>query len=71
MISLFLDTCNKNIVIDFAHTPDAFFNVFSTIRAITKNKILCVFGCGGNRDTQKRSLMGQIASSLCDFVFVT
>lgn len=62
---------NKNIVIDFAHTPDALKNVLVTLRKITQNKLYCLFGCGGNRETEKRSIMGQIAGEFSDFVYVT
>lgn len=62
---------NKIIVIDFAHTPDALKNVLVSLRKITKNKLYCLFGCGGNRETEKRPIMGQIAGSYSDFVYVT
>jgi len=57
----------KTFVIDYAHTPDALENV---LKNIAGNKI-CVFGCGGNRDSAKRKIMGQIASKFANFVIIT
>lgn len=62
---------NKTIIIDFAHTPDALLNVLSTLKKEANSKLICVFGCGGNRDPQKRHIMGEIASKICDYVYVT
>ncbi len=59
------------IVVDYAHTPDALKNVLSTLKVHTNSKLVCVFGCGGNRDAGKRVLMGKVASSLADAVVVT
>lgn len=61
---------NKMIVIDFAHTPDSLNKLFETIKKIEHNKLYCIFGCGGNRDANKRAKMGKIASNLCDFVYI-
>lgn len=58
-------------VIDFAHTPDALEKVLKTVRPTCKCKLICVFGCGGNRDALKRPIMGKIASKNADFVYVT
>ncbi|VAX36046.1 UDP-N-acetylmuramoylalanyl-D-glutamate--2,6-diaminopimelate ligase [hydrothermal vent metagenome] len=60
-----------SIFIDYAHTPDALMNVFKTIRKINSSKIICVFGCGGDRDKIKRASMGKIASELADLSVVT
>lgn len=62
---------NSNIVIDFAHTPDGLEKILKSARKITKNKLICVFGCGGNRDNLKRPIMGKIASGLADLVILT
>ena len=62
---------NKKIIVDFAHTPDAFLNVMNTARCITNGNMFVVFGCGGDREKEKRKKMGVVASKLCDFVFVT
>mgnify|MGYP001349547621 CR=1 FL=1 len=62
----------KNIYIDYAHTPDAYRKVFSTIKNIDKKQeIIAVFGCGGDRDSNKRSEMAAIAEKYCDKIFVT
>lgn len=60
-----------NVVIDYAHTPDALENVLSALRKVTKGRLIAVFGCGGNRDKKKRPEMGKIASQKADFVIVT
>lgn len=60
------------IIIDYAHTPDGLKNILIAAKEVAKgNKLICVFGCGGNRDSQKRSLMGEIADNLSDFIFIT
>jgi len=60
-----------NVVIDYAHTPDGLSSILKNVRLFTKNKLYCVFGCGGNRDKTKRKIMGKLASKLADFVVVT
>lgn len=60
-----------DIIIDYAHTPDGLENILSTAREFTKENLICVFGCGGDRDKTKRPLMGEIASRLSDFSIVT
>jgi UDP-N-acetylmuramoyl-L-alanyl-D-glutamate--2,6-diaminopimelate ligase len=59
------------VVIDYAHTPDALEQVLKSLRAQTKGQLVCVFGCGGDRDSGKRPLMGKVASELADQVIVT
>ncbi len=59
------------VFIDYAHTPDGLINVLTALRAVTNNKILLVFGCGGDRDRSKRPQMGKAASGLADYVIVT
>lgn len=59
------------IFIDFAHSPDALTNVLQLARKITKERVLVMFGCGGNRDAKKRPLMGEIASKFADYIVVT
>ena len=61
------------IAIDYAHTPDALDKVLKTLRPIVPagGRLICVFGCGGDRDRGKRPLMGAIATELADFVLVT
>jgi UDP-N-acetylmuramoyl-L-alanyl-D-glutamate--2,6-diaminopimelate ligase len=61
----------KNIFVDYAHTEDALKNVLEALREITVGRILCVFGCGGNRDRQKRPKMGAVVEQLADALWVT
>ncbi|MEG2676071.1 MAG: cyanophycin synthetase, partial [Clostridia bacterium] len=58
-------------VIDFAHTPDGLYNLLKECRAMTKGKLITLFGCGGDRDVIKRPKMGRIASEMSDIVVVT
>lgn len=57
--------------VDYAHKPDALENVLTSLRPFTTGKLVCVFGCGGDRDPGKRPIMGEIASRLADAVIVT
>lgn len=59
------------VFVDYAHTPDGLEQVLKTLRRHTKNRLLCAFGCGGDRDKGKRPQMGKIANDLADVVFVT
>jgi len=59
------------VVVDYAHTPDALDNALKTARRFTKNRLITVFGCGGDRDHGKRPEMGQVAAEVSDFVIVT
>ena len=59
------------IVIDYAHTPDALENALAALRAHVAGRLVCVFGCGGNRDSGKRPLMAQAATRGADHVVVT
>ncbi len=59
------------VVVDYAHTPDSLRNVLKSLRGEEKQKIICVFGCGGDRDQGKRAMMGRVASKLADGVVVT
>jgi UDP-N-acetylmuramoyl-L-alanyl-D-glutamate--2,6-diaminopimelate ligase len=59
------------VVVDYAHTPDALVNVLKTCRELTKGRLVCVFGCGGDRDKTKRPLMAKAAAENCDEAFVT
>ncbi len=59
------------VFVDYAHTDDALKNVLTTLREITKGRVLLMFGCGGNRDTGKRARMGRVAAELADFTLIT
>lgn len=59
------------IFVDYAHTPDGLEQVLKSLRPHTKNKLVCLFGCGGDRDKGKRPQMGAIAEKFADQVFVT
>ncbi len=62
---------NINAIIDFAHTPDALENLLNIAEEIKEGRLICVFGCGGNRDKEKRSIMGEIAGLHSDFCIIT
>lgn len=62
---------DRFVFVDYAHTPDALENVLAAVRALTKERIICVFGCGGDRDRRKRPIMGEIAGRLADLAVVT
>jgi UDP-N-acetylmuramoyl-L-alanyl-D-glutamate--2,6-diaminopimelate ligase len=59
------------VVVDYAHTPDALVNILQTARPLTKGKLICVFGCGGDRDRTKRPIMGNAVASFADEAIVT
>ena len=59
------------VIIDYAHTPDGLENILSTFKELKRGRLVCLFGCGGNRDKTKRPIMGSIAAKLSDFVIIT
>ncbi len=59
------------VLVDYAHTPDSLENVLRAARALAEGRVICVFGCGGDRDRSKRPLMGRIASEVSDLTIVT
>lgn len=60
-----------SVIVDYAHTPDSLENLLRASRPFIPGKMICVFGCGGDRDRTKRPKMGQIAAQLADLVVVT
>ncbi|MDO4617949.1 MAG: UDP-N-acetylmuramoyl-L-alanyl-D-glutamate--2,6-diaminopimelate ligase [Clostridia bacterium] len=66
-----LDIDGVNVIIDYAHTPDGLLKVLKTLRNIQSGKIICLFGCGGDRDRSKRPIMGRIATENSEITIVT
>ncbi len=62
---------NFTVICDYAHTPDALENVLSCLKEMKKGRLICLFGCGGNRDRTKRPLMAEAAAKYCDRLIVT
>jgi len=62
---------SSKIIVDYAHTPDGLTNLLTAAKAMNGNRIICLFGCGGDRDKTKRPIMGRIAESQSDYVIVT
>jgi murE/murF fusion protein len=60
-----------DILVDYAHTPDALRNVLGALRPLTRRRLICVFGCGGDRDPTKRPKMGAAVAELADLAVVT
>ncbi|MCZ8511229.1 UDP-N-acetylmuramoyl-L-alanyl-D-glutamate--2,6-diaminopimelate ligase [Paenibacillus filicis] len=59
------------VLVDYAHTPDGLENALSTIRQFAEGDVICVFGCGGDRDRAKRPLMGGVTAKYSDYLLVT
>lgn len=59
------------VVVDYAHNPSSLEAILSSTKKFAKGRVICVFGCGGNRDQEKRALMGEIAGRLADFTVIT
>ncbi|MBI1930884.1 UDP-N-acetylmuramyl-tripeptide synthetase, partial [Candidatus Poribacteria bacterium] len=59
------------VVVDYAHTPDGLENLLTAARKITKGRLICVFGCGGDRDRGKRPIMGKISTTIADHTVIT
>jgi len=59
------------VIVDYAHTPDALVNILSTARPLTEGSLICVFGCGGDRDKSKRPIMGAAVAKYADQAIVT
>jgi UDP-N-acetylmuramoyl-L-alanyl-D-glutamate--2,6-diaminopimelate ligase len=65
------NSAEKKIVVDYAHTPDALAKALQVVRSYAEERLICVFGCGGDRDKGKRKEMGWIAAQLSDVVILT
>ena len=59
------------IMIDYAHTPDSLENILKTVKQYTIGRVICVFGCGGDRDKTKRPIMGEVSGRLADYTIIT
>lgn len=59
------------VILDYAHSPDALDNVLRAVRQFAKGRVIAVFGCGGNRDREKRPVMGRIGAELADYCVLT
>ena len=59
------------IMIDYAHSPESLESILNAVKSYTRGRVICVFGCGGNRDKQKRPLMGEIAGRISDYTIIT
>jgi len=64
-------TGRRFVYVDYAHKPDALEKALQALRAVTSDRIICVFGCGGDRDRGKRAIMGAVAGRLADLTVVT
>ena len=59
------------IMIDYAHTPESLSCILQAVKTYTRDRVICVFGCGGDRDTEKRPLMGEVSGKYADYTIVT
>lgn len=62
---------NFAVIVDYAHTPDGLENLLTAARKVTAGRLICVFGCGGDRDSGKRPKMGKISTTIADFSVIT
>ncbi|MFV0504330.1 MAG: UDP-N-acetylmuramoyl-L-alanyl-D-glutamate--2,6-diaminopimelate ligase [Lachnospirales bacterium] len=60
-----------NVIVDYAHSPDGILNITKSAREFTKGRVITVFGCGGDRDSSKRPIMGKVAGENSDFCIIT
>lgn len=60
-----------SVIIDYAHTPDSLENILSAVKDYARGRVICVFGCGGDRDKAKRPMMGSISGRLSDYTVIT
>jgi murE/murF fusion protein len=66
-----VNSADLDVLVDYAHTPDALRNVLAAVRPLTARRLICVFGCGGDRDPTKRPKMGAAVAELADLAVVT
>lgn len=59
------------IMIDYAHSPESLENILAAVKSYTRGRVICVFGCGGDRDTTKRPIMGEISGRIADYTIIT
>ena len=59
------------IMIDYAHSPESLENILNAVKSYTRGRVISVFGCGGDRDTSKRPIMGEISGKIADFTIIT
>ena len=59
------------IMIDYAHSPESLQSILEAVKSYTRGKVISVFGCGGDRDTSKRAIMGEISGRIADYTFIT
>ena len=59
------------IMVDYAHSPESLENILNAVKSYTRGKVISVFGCGGDRDTSKRPIMGEISGRVADFTIIT
>lgn len=62
---------NFRVIVDYAHSPESVRQICRTAREFTRGRLICVLGCGGNRDRTKRPIMGAAAAEFCDFLVIT
>lgn len=58
-------------MIDYAHSPESLENILSAVKSYTRGRVISVFGCGGDRDTSKRAIMGEISGRIADYTIIT
>ena len=59
------------IMIDYAHSPESLENILNAVKSYTRGRVICLFGCGGDRDSAKRAVMGEISGKIADFTIIT
>jgi UDP-N-acetylmuramoyl-L-alanyl-D-glutamate--2,6-diaminopimelate ligase len=70
-LEMIKNSANKNVIVDYAHTPDALERLLMMARETTEGRIISIFGCGGDRDKTKRKVMGMAAGILSDYCIIT